>query len=202
MRKTIEELKKQVWENSLHTCEYISGDAKPGSKIHVRCVIHNEEFDVSYDTIRKSTRKHHICPKCKAEDDAKDKIKLVCDYCGKEYYVSKSKIKSDYHFCCRECKDAAQRINSGDKFDALRPTHYGIGKTTYRDLAFRAYPHKCEICGWDEDEDCLEVHHIDENRANPSLDNLIILCSICHRKLTIGSYYLDREHKKIIKKGP
>lgn len=201
MRKTIENIKRQIWENSLHTCEYLSGEAKPGKKIHVRCVIHNEEFDVSYDTIRKSTRKHHICPKCKAEDDAKDKVKLICDYCGKEYYVAKSKsTKSDYHFCCRACKDSAQKINSGEKFNELRPDHYGVGITTYRDAAFMTYPHQCAICGWAEDEDVLEVHHIDENRANASLDNLIILCPTCHKKLSIHKYYLADDRKSIIKK--
>lgn len=202
MRKTIDGIKKQVWENSLHTCEYISGIAQPGHKIKLRCVIHNIEFEVNYDAIRKSTRKHHICPQCKQEESAKNQVDLVCDYCGKHYRKALSKsTKSDYHFCCRACKDNAQRINSGEKFNDLRPDHYSDGKSLYRLRAFEAYPHKCEICDWDEDEDCLEVHHIDENRKNGSLDNLIILCSICHRKLTIGKYYLDREHKKIIKKG-
>ena len=198
---TLEEIKKKVLENSLHTCEYISGEAKPGCKIRVRCVIHNIEFETEYNNIRKSTKKHHICPQCKQEDLDKNKIELTCAYCGKKYLKSSSKIHSEkFNFCCRACKDAAQRINSGEKFADLRPDHYGIGKTTYRDLAFRAYPHECEICGWNEDEDVLEVHHIDSNRANSNLDNLIILCPTCHTKLTIGKYYLDREHKKIIKK--
>lgn len=201
MRKTIDQIKNQIWENSLHTCEYVSGEAKPGKKIKVRCVIHNEEFEVSYDAIRKSTNKHHICPKCKAEDNAKDKVELTCDYCGKTYLKAKSKAtKSEFHFCCRACKDAAQKVSSGEKFDLLRPDHYGTGKSNYREKAFEAYPHKCAICGWDEDEDCLEVHHIDENRQNNELNNLIVLCSICHRKLTIHKYYLSADRTCIIKK--
>ena len=116
-QKTIDDIKKQIWENSLHTCEYISGNAKPGSKIHVRCVIHNIEFDVSYDAIRKSTKKHHICPECKKDDDDKNKILLNCDYCGKQYLSLRSKtVKSKFHFCCRSCKDQAQQVNSGEKF--------------------------------------------------------------------------------------
>ena len=201
MKKTIDQVKKQIWENSLHTCEYVSGEVKPGKKIKVRCVIHNEEFEVSYDTIRKSTKKHHICPKCKKEDQDKAKVKFICDYCGKEYSISKSKAnRSQFHFCCRACKDNAQKIDSGEKFSDLRPDHYGNGTSTYRDLAFAYYEHKCEICNWNEDEDVLEVHHIDSNRANANLDNLIILCPTCHKKLTIGKYYLDRANKKIIKK--
>ena len=45
----------------------------------------------------------------------------------------------------------------------------------------------------------LEVHHIDENRANNELDNLIVLCPICHRKLTTGKYELINR-TEIIKK--
>lgn len=201
-KKTVEELKEQIWENSLHTCEYISGEAKAGSKIHVRCVIHNIEFDVSYDTIRKATRKHHICPECKTEDNHKDMILLTCDYCGKQYLKPKGKANLyKFHFCCRTCKDKAQQLESGDKFAELRPEHYGAGYSEYRTRAFANYEHKCEICGWDEDEDVLEVHYIDEDRRNANLENLIILCPTCHKKLTTGKYVLDREHKKIIKMG-
>ena len=35
------------------------------------------------------------------------------------------------------------------------------------------------------------VHHIDENREHNTLDNLIILCPICHKKLTTGKYLLQ-----------
>lgn len=82
----------------------------------------------------------------------------------------------------------------------MRPDHYGKGYfSNYRTNAFNEYLHQCSVCGWNEDEDCLEVHHIDENRDNNSLDNLIILCPNCHRKLTSGKYLLvDRQ--QIIKK--
>lgn len=188
--KTIEDLKKQVWENSLHTCEYVSGEPKLGTKIHVRCIIHNEEFDVSYDIIRRDDRKHHLCLKCQVEDKQKDMIKFNCDFCGKETAMSKSKFeRSNYHFCCRHCKDLAQRVGSGEKFNGL---HAIQGQQShYRLIAFNAYPHKCANCGWQEDEDILEVHHIDENRTNNSVDNLIILCPICHKKLSTHKYYLN-----------
>ena len=40
---------------------------------------------------------------------------------------------------------------------------------------------KCEICG----EPAMIVHHIDGNKANHSLDNLIALCRQCHEPLHI-----------------
>ncbi len=125
----------------------------------------------------------------------KDRVKTACAYCGKEIEITKYKFnnsKSGLHFCCREHKDLAQRLESGEQFNNLRPDHYGklLGKSSYRSLAFRNYSHKCAVCGWDEDEDILQVHHIDEDRNNCNIDNLIILCPTCHWKLTMKKYKL------------
>ena len=78
----------------------------------------------------------------------------------------------------------------------MRPDHYGKTESkNYREKSFRFYEHKCAICEWNEDKDVLEVHHIDENRNNNDISNLIILCPICHRKLTTGKYVLvDRKY--------
>lgn len=57
--------------------------------------------------------------------------------------------------------------------------------SAYRRNAFIAYEHKCAACGYNEDERILEVHHIDENRTNNKIDNLVILCPNCHKKLTL-----------------
>ena len=61
----------------------------------------------------------------------------------------------------------------------------------YRLKAFENFKHQCAVCGWDEDERLLEVHHIDSNRSNNELDNLCILCVLCHRKISLGYYSLD-----------
>ena len=187
-----DKIKENVYENSLHTCEYISGYVNRSSIIKVRCIKHNLEFKTAYENVARKNRAHHICPICQQEDLDKNKVLCVCDYCGKEYFTSKSRVVSEFHFCCRECKDAAQRLSSGEKFDQLRPDHYGqgYGLHSYRERAFEKYPHQCAVCGWNEDEDILEVHHIDENRQHNDLDNLIILCPTCHRKLTSHKYKL------------
>ena len=76
----------------------------------------------------------------------------------------------------------------------MRPLHYGSSGGDYRKIAFNDYEHKCAVCGWNEDERILEVHHIDSNRENNEIDNLIILCPTCHRKITLHYYKLiDRE---------
>lgn len=194
---TNEELEKRVYERSLHTCHYISGYENKDSNIQVRCEIHDYIFTTRYGNVDHSTRKHYICPKCKKENHKKKKVEVVCDYCGKIFYKKASRI-GRFNFCCRECKDSAQRLNSGGQFNEMRPAHYKEGiYVHYRKLALQEYAHKCAVCGWDEDEDILEVHHIDENRNNNNLSNLIILCPICHKKLSMHKYVL--ENNKIIK---
>ena len=201
-----EELNKQIWENTLQTCEYISGFENVQSTLTLRCVKHNHTFTTKYENVRRANRAHHVCPLCKEEDKLQKRIEngaavLTCAYCGKQIIKSASKIrsKSELYFCCREHKDMAQRVESGDKFDAIRPDHYDDGHRNYRPKALNTYSHQCAICGWNEDVDVLEVHHIDENRENNDVNNLIVLCPICHRKLTSHKYILV-DRKQIIKK--
>lgn len=43
----------------------------------------------------------------------------------------------------------------------------------------------CPFCK-NEDVDHFQFHHIDENRENDELDNLLMLCAICHSRITKG----------------
>ena len=52
---------------------------------------------------------------------------------------------------------------------------------------------KCEICG----EPAILVHHIDGNKANHNLDNLIALCRQCHTSL----HYANDEENVIMGRG-
>jgi 5-methylcytosine-specific restriction endonuclease McrA len=63
--------------------------------------------------------------------------------------------------------------------EEIRPSHYGNGKFSYREKAFRELEHKCAECGY-TNVDALEVHHIDKNRDNNDISNLVILCANCH----------------------
>lgn len=193
-QNTIEKVKERVWKNSLETCEYCSGYENYQSTINVRCTIHDIFFSTRYENVRRDNKAHHICPKCQEEDRQSEQIECTCDFCGKKFFRPASKVsrgKSGLNFCNRECKDNAQRIESGERFEEMRPDHYDNGNGVhYRAAAFRTYEHCCAVCGWGEDEDILEVHHIDENRSNNKVDNLIILCPLCHRKLSSHKYSL------------
>lgn len=67
----------------------------------------------------------------------------------------------------------------------------------YRNEVLRLVNIERAICGWKEDKDILEVHHVDENRSNNELDNLRILCPICHRKITSHKYIFNKDSNKL-----
>ena len=119
---------------------------------------------------------------------------LKCAYCGKEIEKVPSdmkKNKSGYFYCCKEHGNLHKnqlRKESGEWDNSL----------SYRQKALEIFPHKCDICGWNEDERILEVHHVDENRNNNKIDNLVILCPTCHRKITLGYYIYDKENHTLI----
>lgn len=135
---------------------------------------------------------NHECPKC--GEHSKKQIEFHCSYCGKEIYRTPSQIKankSGYFYCSKECGNKHKNLireKSGEWLNA---------SSTYRRKAFNTYDHKCCVCGWDEDERVLEVHHKDENRDNNLIENLCIICPICHRKITLGYYQLTEDFRLI-----
>ena len=170
-----------------------------GEYINKRTDITLRCFDCGYewDTIAQnvlylsSEIQSHQCPNC--GNNSRTGNVYNCAYCGKEIYRKPSDIKknmSGKFYCSRTCGNLAKnqfREESGEWLNS---------HSSYRKRAFQAYPHECLVCGWNEDERILEVHHIDEDRNHNEVENLCILCPICHRKITLGYYYLD-ENKLI-----
>ena len=121
--------------------------------------------------------KDHVCsPSCKSVLKGTAK-RVNCDHCSKSFNRSLYKIKqskSGKLFCSRSCKDSAQLYMT-----EIQPSHYGTGKTNYREKAFKELPNYCNKCGYNNPK-ALDVHHKDHNRANNNIDNLEILCCNCH----------------------
>ena len=114
-------------------------------------------------------------------------VKLPCLVCGKEILMRDEKdAYKRKHFCSRKCKDAGQRIGGVKE---IQPPHYGNVSSDYRAIAYRSYEKVCKICGYKEYPEILQVHHIDENRNNNKVENLMVVCPNCHSKI----------HHKIIK---
>jgi hypothetical protein len=132
-----------------------------------------------YDGPKYRGRKY-CCTEC-SQIGGRTRKSVICDLCGREFKKKLSSFvnsKSGLYFCSRECKDKAQRIESN--FPGIHPPHYGTGEGTYREIARRHYPLKCNRCGYDEYVGILKVHHRDRNRSNSDPNNLEILCPNCH----------------------
>lgn len=53
----------------------------------------------------------------------------------------------------------------------------------------------CPFCGSEEVEH-FEVHHIDEDHSNGDRSNLLMLCPLCHSKITKGDILMDEVKRR------
>lgn len=147
--------------------------------VELNCAYCNKKFSLPRYLYNKRQKRNNklYCSKACSNNGNKKEIKCICANCGKEILRTPHKIKqskSGNIFCNKSC--------SASYNNKLREK---ISINTYRRIAFENYEHKCSVCGWNLDERILEIHHIDENRSNNELENLIILCPICHKYLTL-----------------
>lgn len=104
---------------------------------------------------------------------------MICHVCGKETWKTPKDIKgskSGKFFCNKSCSTLwRNKLFSGKKHPNWRGGEY-----TYRRLmkTFN-FPLICKKCGI-HDQRVLVVHHLDRNRKNNKVENLIWLCHNCH----------------------
>jgi len=124
------------------------------------------------------------------------RIDLKCKHCGSKFNRTPSQLKlsrSGIYFCSRVCKDISQRIGG---IKEIMPKHYNSGNRNskrHRNLYRESKEITslfCERCGYKEFECGIDIHHIDENYNNDSIDNLIALCAPCHRALHLNLWKL------------
>lgn len=103
-----------------------------------------------------------------------NKVTKVCPVCSKEWVVNKTNSKDMAKVTCsRACCNT--HLRSGEN----NPNWKGGTRQHYREKAIKEYGSACQMCGF-SNPFSIEVHHIDEDRTNNELDNLIVLCANCH----------------------
>lgn len=148
------------------------------------CLQCQQEFSASIHELNRGNAK--FCGRSCASKFNKQKLSpkepnYNCITCGIKFYVSPKRrygSKSGFFFCSRGCKDKAQTIEFG--LHEIMPDHYGSGKSSYREIAFRYHPGICMRCDWAQIPQVLQVHHMDRNRENNKIENLQVLCPTCH----------------------
>lgn len=121
---------------------------------------------------------------------------LVCRNCQQDFTVFDS--RKDRVYCSFECAHSKQTSEKDyrAKLKALsvlkRGRNNGINLKKYllkiRDMF-------CDNFGYNKENYNIEIHHIDNNAGNSTLDNLAVLCVMCHRDLHYGNLILkDNEY--------
>jgi hypothetical protein len=62
--------------------------------------------------------------------------------------------------------------------------------------------YQCQICGYIQNEHRLQVHHVDYNKNNLKLNNLISLCLKCHAKTNHNREYYTEYFQGLLKYIP
>src|SRR5947208_2669046 len=113
--------------------KFIDSTEKKRTGIRIVCVICDKEFVSREDQPR-------IC--CSLECSGKYRRNQVlfkcawCDAITERKASACNKSKSGLYFCCRECKDNAQKIGG---IVEIMPPHYGNGVSRYREKYKRLY---------------------------------------------------------------
>jgi 5-methylcytosine-specific restriction endonuclease McrA len=165
--------------------------------VKVQCSVCNKNYEIElkrYNAKIKEKSAFYCSDECRSR---RGSILCKCATCGAEVWRTKSQYNRSQTgniFCSRSC---ATKLNN--KLFKSGENHPNFKGTDYRTLALNTYPHYCSVCGYNEDERLLEVHHIDENHNNNDINNLILLCPMCHRKITLHYYKLvDRNKLELI----
>lgn len=117
-----------------------------------------------------------------------------CHTCGKKIWRTNSQIqesKSGNLFCSKSCST----IHRNSLYGGKQHPNYTNGTGSYRRKALRKLPNVCSATDCPLVEvpvEMLDVHHIDGNRKNNKLSNLVVLCVWCHARVTRGLLVLDK----------
>lgn len=163
-------------------------------RLHVKIACSNcgKDFLKPFKNIKKYNN-HYCSNKCCTAHRSR-KIATKCGYCSTSISVPPNRLntKSGLVFCSRTCSSAAKSRKSG--ILVCGPVRTSDA-WDYKNIALAAYGSKCEWCG---DRLLLDVHHIDHDRNNAKVGNLIVLCVYCHALETRGIVSVGSDRKMVL----
>lgn len=156
------------------------------------CAVCGKEYYVPQYRAKKSK----YCSRDCQNHGQYEHIEKVCSCCGKIFLVSNSRTHKKYcsDLCSKTCKTTMRENRKQSKL-LSRIKRGPTTNRTLRRFVFLNKPKRCEICGYDEYDFCLDVHHIDGDCTNNDLHNLKVLCCMCHKKYHKGVIDIDGKSK-------
>lgn len=197
-------VKKRIAEGF---CPHCGNPLEPGYK---RCSACRAKSLTKYKKWKAAKRSSGLCCQCGVTPT--NNGEFYCESCKRRRYVARDeaarKLKAA-GICAlcktnpvgptstRVCEACYPRVLEGHRREVNRANFGGN-----RPAALERDGHKCYVCGTDKK---LEVHHLDFDRSNTSLDNLMTLCAACHACVTILSnsanpdlvYSIVKEQKRV-----
>ena len=106
---------------------------------------------------------------------------MVSKYRENVLKMSSEKYKKHLEYC----KLAMRERRKNPEFKE-KEKKYGREKARERrKIVIKILGDKCKRCGYDEFNESLQVHHINGDYTNHDVNNLIVLCSNCHRATSL-----------------
>lgn len=158
----------------------------------VKCKLCEKYFYAKPNWIKKGWGK--FCSrKCYSESNKKGEI-VNCFICEKKVYKSRKALKgskSKKYFCGKSCQTVWR---NSIVFVGSNHSNWKGGEFTYKNILLKnKMPRLCKLCN-EKDIRLLLVHHLDNNRKNNDVKNLIWLCHNCHFLV----HHYDKEKKKLM----
>jgi len=129
-----------------------------------------KKLHIGNEKLKKIIKNHNICTKHFKRGGRRKPPTVYfknCPQCEKKFKT----IYLKQQCCSRSCANSYC-------FRGNKHSNYKCGKHSYRQLCFRYYEFKCIVC---DENQMLDVHHLDKNRDNNVIENLIPLCPTHHR---------------------
>lgn len=142
------------------------------------CGICTKPFYVKPSHILRGWGKY--CSKACQNQSQKRGHYIHCFICNKEAWRLRKDLKhskSGNYFCSKTCQTIWR---NSVLFVGPKHSNWKGGEFAYRDAMIRSKaPRYCNRCDL-QDTRILAVHHLDKNRQNNALQNLVWLCHNCH----------------------
>jgi hypothetical protein len=131
--------------------------------------------------VEKRGYKNYCSKECISKARTKEIPPQTCLECGKVFYRKQN--KNERVFCSKLCANQYIGRERIGKICGINHPNYNSGKSSYRNIINE--DSKCYYCDY-KDIRVLVVHHIDRNRDNNEIDNLLVVCPTHHIELHRG----------------